>query len=556
MIALQGSMRYSVPMSHETYGYIPLEAYVETAHTREALSPRQRVDLLYDVMKQLARENNLGAIDEAMSVGSSGSYEHAVAVVAALTGESEAANLTEIIFAQYLETKLYLSNFAVTKQEAYDHGDLEPHDTILGDIYQLIAEHKAADEEFTEADVFAFIATERESAQSMRDQFGDIEQLRQDFIDRFTQLASELGVGDALLERAIFLAKTTNIVLMSPLEIETGNAYTRTAYPDCFAAYNSAIHDVTFNMANILAGCNTARQRDASVRGVLYHELIHSIGTAWTDKTEQGVRRSVYFPEFIEEALAEKLSFRLLPEDQRKVTRRRYRKGDRRQNYPRFRHSYMPPAHTMSGTYDGYRYALDMMMAKLDWAAAGITQEDAEKLLLCAWLDGPSDIASVSRECPHLRAFHQYLTKASFPGFMQHLRDLFDYEGGEQRIMNCFDAEGFDPHDKQFFERSATTKLYDWDTYAEPWEPDNAQPDTATLIRLGRLHFKHQFGWRDFVLHEDEGAIETYDREFSIVKPVTRYLALKALIRQRMDERAAQRSQALNREYHQTSQLK
>lgn len=554
MIALQGSISYSVPMILETRGYIPLESYVETAHERVALSPRQRVDLLHDVMKQLARENNLSAIDEAMSVGSSGSYEQVVAVVAALVGASEAPSLTEVIFAQYLETKLYLSNFATTKQEAYDHGDLEPHDTILGDIYQLIAEHKATDEEFTEVDVFAFVATERESAQSMREQFGDVELLRQDFIDSFIQLASELGVSDALLERAIYLAKTTDIVLMSPLEIETGNAYTRTAYPDCFAAYNSAIHDVTFNMANILAACSTVRQRDASVRGVLYHELIHSIGAAWTDKTEQGVRRGVYFPEFVEEALAEKLAFRLLPEDQREVTRRRYRKGDRRQNYPRYRHSYMPPAHTMSGTYDGYRYALDMMMAKLDWKAAGITQEQAEKLLFYAWLDGPSDITSVSHECQHLRAFHQHLTKASFPGFMQHLRDLFDYEGGEQRVMNCFDAEGFDPHDKRFFERSATTKLYDWDTYAEPSEPDNIQPDTTTLIRLGRLHFKHQFGWRDFVLHEDEGAIETYDREFPIAKPVTRYLALKALIRQQMDERAVKRSQALNQEHTQTSQ--
>lgn len=551
MVALQGSMRYSVLMSPETHGYLPLASYVEVAHQQESLTPRQRVDLLHEVMKQLIRSENLQAIDEAMAVGASGSYQQVMEAVAAVAGNDDIAAVTETVFSQYLETKLYLCNFGEDKQVAYENDDLEPHETILGDIYQLIAQQKP-DGDFTERDVFAFIATERQSAAGMREQFGDIEQLRNDFIDGFSQLSPELGVDSALLERATYLARTTAVVLMSPLEIETGTNYTRTAYPDCFAAYNSAIHDVTFNMANILAACNTERQRDASVRGVLYHELIHSIGAAWTDKAEHGVRRNVYFPEFIEEALAEKLAFRLLPQGQREAIRRRYRKGDQRRNYPRYRHAYMKPAHTMSGTYDGYRYALDMMMAKLDWGAAGISQEQAENQLLAAWLDGPSQIDSVDRDCKHLRTFHRTVTAASFPGFMQHLRDLYDYEGGEQRVMNCFDADGFDPHDKQFFERSATTRLYDWDTYADPWEPDTAKPDVDTLIRMGRLNFKQRYGWRDFVLHRDEGTIETYDREYPITEPVDRYIALKSLARQRMDARARLRVEQLQKEYVRT----
>lgn len=541
IVANHFPMRYSGGMSHEYAGYISLENYTTLALERDSLEPHERVNMLHEVMVALIRQKSLQAIDEAAYVGSAESYHAVLEAVRPYVSERYSeTDLAEVVLAQYAETKLYLADLGER-----DVDEDSQNEVILREIHDRIVADKPADYELTEEDVFSFVATEREYSHEMLTQLGDVEQIRADYLQRFIEFADEMNYSPDITSRVIHLVETVDIQLMTPLEIMTGTNYTRTHVPDCSALYNGRAHNILVNVATILEAVNTQRQLDASFRSVVYHELFHASTVSWVSAEPQGAGRFVYFPDFIEEALAEKLSFRLLDDSDREIMRRLSRPGNKRANYPRYRHTFMPRNHTMQGTYGGYRYALDMMMAKLDWRAAGIDQQEAERQLLAALLDGPSQLTDVRRQSPHLAVFHASLSKASFPGFMRHLYDLYEYEGGEQRVMNCFDAPGFDPHDKQFFERSATTKLYDWDDYTDERDKPSDQPDLETLIRLGKLHFKHQFGWRDFVLHSEEGEPETYNREFLVEQSPERYFALKSLARQRMDTRASSRQEPL-----------
>lgn len=547
MVAFQYQVRYSVGMNHEYTGYTSLETYTDRALERHARSPHDRVELVHEVMKSLIRSKSLQAIDEAAAVGSPGAYEAVCDAVRPYLADNETlVELAEVVLAQYMETKLYLCEFGEGKLD--DRGDLDANEQILAEIYTRIMDGKPECFELTEVDVFSFVATERQHSAEMLEQCGDLEQLRADFVERLTLLADEFEVDEELLTRARYLAQTVEITLLTPLEMMTGTNYTKNTLPECSAVYNGHTHEIMVNTATILWDTNTQKQLDAHMRQILYHELFHSITSTWMSQSEDGASRFVYFPDFIEESLAEKISFRMLDEPEQQVVRRSYREGDTRRNYPRYRHSYMRPRHTMHGTYSGYRYAHDMMMARLDWQAADIDQTTAENLLLSAILDGPSAVDHVDRRSPHLAAFHRALTRASFPGFMRHLYDLYEYEGGEQRVMNCFDAPGFNPHDKGFFERSATSKLYELDYY-DSGDNRDTLPDLETLIWMGKLHFKYHYGWRDFVLNESEGDIETYDREYPVVDHPERYVALKSLARTRMDNRASTRQPILRYQY-------
>ncbi len=556
MVAYMTEVGYSGRMEIEAKGYIPLTQYVERAQHVTEYSPRYRVEVLREAMDVLANTGTLELIDEAAVVGSEPAYN---AMKDALTNSSRkeaSVELLEVVLNQYLETKMYLNEFIAEKMDPdFDTDTLDADETVISNILTVMREETSEAGDLDERDIYTFMTVEHQLTSEKSELLGDVEQIREDFIAELGLLAREFNLDESSLARAIYLARTTEITVYGPLAIATGNNYTRFALADCSAAYNSSVHAAHLNLADIVYGVKSRTAIPVHARQVVYHELIHAIGTPWAYATSSGAHRGVYFPDFIEEALAEKLSFRMLSPEQQKYIRRYNKDGDYREYYPKLRHSMLKPRHTMSGTYNMYRYGLDLMMSKLDWQATGITQVRAEELLFAAFVDGPSQIDTVEHTSSNLAVFHKALTAASFPGLMQHIRDINEHEGGAQRVMNCFDAPDFDPHDKAFFERAATNRMYNWEEYRDDLDAEAPALDMDVLVRLARLAFKYKHGWRDFAMHknelpdDDEDNPPSFDREFTVSEYAVRYDAVKAMHRQRMDARAAERAPKLIAKY-------
>jgi hypothetical protein len=101
--------------------------------------------------------------------------------------------------------------------------------------------------------------------------------------------------------------------------------------------------------------------------------------------------------------------------------------------------------------YPVERIAIDVIIKTGNWAAAGITPQDAERLALRSFLERPVDDSYdviPEKRLPYTKRFRRALGAATHPGFINKAGRLSS-ELGVETLLTVIDAPDFDPHDPE-----------------------------------------------------------------------------------------------------------
>jgi len=537
---------------HQT-GIIPVADYIEYAKDIETHLVPETSDRLYALVLELVEQALLPHLHYAALMGSADSYE----IVRSISEDVFGTPFDDVELERIMNSYAYL----FTRLSEFNSGGVDD-DTVIDDqIGQFnaavfLASHGPADSNPITVDQVAnFVVVGHDEMQELNDKIGNLERYRADFCHDLKKLVTLDLVDQGMLERLEYLARTATISSVRPIDYAANDIDTMNSMValNPSAYYTANNHSALMNVVSE-HGDRRPKVARAFTKSVIYHELIHSITSSWAHMGPNGVlERMDYFPRFVQEASAELLANVMLDEKDVKIIADELDSKylNVRGLYGAYRNTFHGDKDVSVTAYDDFRFLLDMMMAKLDWETAGIDQVQAEKLLSRALLDGPSGIHDVDHNCKYIRAFHAALTKASFPGFMVHLREIFEHEG-IGILLNYFDSPSFDPHDKESLPRTLTTKLYEWERYSDA-SLEARRPHTQLLEKYAKQHFVYQHGVVEYDLNVALDAEVTdqpnFDRQYQVGQDPTRFFALKAMTRGMMDRRAAERSALLKKRW-------
>lgn len=535
-------------------GIIPLWDYVEGSVDTHIDRVPEHTDHLYLLTTVLRQNALLPHLKYAAVDGNADSYEIVKDVSAQVFGAPLDDEELEMVLEYYVKVQLRLEGF---NQQNIDENSTASASINQALVQAFLSSHGPSDlkRPITVDYVAAFIEAAHGDMHKWREQVGEVEQYRSEFCRGLRRLVDADMVDADMLPSMEYLARTVAITSIRPLDFMCSDLMGVNATKDVGAYYSPGTHSMSVNFVTGMHGNLTAQEARMEMRHIVYHELIHAVTLPWaTSNGFGGYDREWRFPKFVTEAFAERMATIVIGKRQAKIghdfIRRNY--DVMRDEYGEYPYTFLPdgkPSDTIA--YPEYTYLLDMMMSKLDWEAAGITQLEAEKLLSRALFDGPSKLHDVDKACTHWRAFHEALIKASFPGFLVHLREVFDYEGEEQMMLNYFDSPSFDPHDKDSLPRSLTSKQYDWDNYRYPNYVDEA-PDTTLILGYAQQLFGYLHGYRQYEVYRDNDDSESHpgvERTYMIEQLPARFFALKAMTREIADKRAHERSAMLRQRW-------
>lgn len=531
-------------------GIIPLWDYVEGSRDEKINKVPEHTDHLYLLTKVLRENALLPHLKYAAMDGNPASYDLIKNVSDQVFGAPLTDEELEKVCEYYVKVQLRLESF---NEQNLDENSTASSIMGIALVEAFLRTHGPSDpaRPITVDYVAAFIEAAHSDMQEWSEKAGEVEQYRSEFCRDLQRLVDADLVDADMLPSLEYLARSVNITPIRPLDYMCSDSMAVNGTDDSDAHYRRDTHGMNVNYVTGMHSERSPRQVRSYMRHIVYHELVHSITLPWvTSNGFGGYDREWYFPKFITEAFAERMATVMVGKKSAKIEHNHVRENYdvMREAYGEHPYVFLPdgkPRDTVA--YPEYMYLLDMMMSKLDWEAAGITQTDAEKLLSRALLDGPSKLHDVDKVCPHWHAFHEALTLASFPGFLVHLREIFEYEGEEQMLLNYFDSPGFDPHDKDSLPRSLTSKQYDWDSYRYSNYVDEA-PDTTMVIGYAQQLFGYLHGHRQYEVYRYKGAPETHpgvERAYPIEQIPARFVALKAMTREAADRRARERSALL-----------
>lgn len=540
-------------MEKYTEGIIPLVDYVEQSRDNEINEVPEHVDRFVVVTRALQEYGLLPHIQYAAVDGIGESYKVVAEVANEVFGHVDEDEIEKIL--EYY-AKAYM------RMESFNNSNIQTGaqtEEILDAaiLRAFLAAHGPSDQNrpVTPEQVLNFVSYLHAMLVKWEKKVGSVEQYRSEFCRDLSKLVDLDYIDADMLEGLVYLASTVNITVVRPLDYLCSDIGAVNATKGSNAHYRSDTHSMNVNVVTGHEEKLKTTEAKALMKHIVYHELVHSITLPWVQANGAGgFNREFYFPEFVVEAFAEKLACTLLDQS---TSDKMGALVDRQ--YVSTRELYEPyPVVLVDGgridrsiAYPEYQYLLDMMMAKLDWGAAGIADEDATKLLSRALLDGPSRLHDVDKSCLHWRAFQEALTKASFRGILVHLREIFEHEGGEQTLLNYFDSASFDPHDRDSLPRTLTTRQYDWENYCESNFRDHA-PDVVMLLGYTSLWHTHYNGAREFDLlpyKQKDMVLPNTERQYPITHVPDRFPALKAMMRERMDRRGVERSALLKKRW-------
>lgn len=534
-------------------GIVPLTTYLEHARDYDTHRVPEISNRLYIMLRELQERALLPQIHHAMN-----GVESGLNVVREVSTEVFGTPLDDY----ELEEVINAYTFVFTRLTGYNGGDVEDEemDNSVGEFNESLffQIHGPANEYPVTVDHVAdFVIENHNLMHDWTEMLGDIEQYRASFCKDLQKLVDADLIDEDMLPSLVYLARTVDLSGIRPVDFMSNvmNSINIPSLSNNAAYYSWVTHSALVNLSEA-GGATKPKTLRAVTKSTVYHELIHSLTGCWAVLRDGDTpERPDYFPNFIQEATAEILAFVMLDDsDIKRITKlvdTQY--VETKSLYGDYRQVFFGDRPGRMTAYAEYRFMLDMMMAKLDWEAAGIDQIEAEKLLCRALFDGPSKINEVDKSCPHIRAFHSALTEASFPGFMVHLREIGDHESFAM-LLNYFDSPSFDPHDKESLPRTLTTKLYEWNENYSDNPLRDRRPNTQLLMDYAKRHFIYNHGQRVYQFSakvEEEGNVEVVntERQYGIHQEPTRFLALKALMRATMDKRATERSAVMRRRW-------
>ena len=537
---------------------IPLVDYVEQSRDNEINEVPVHVDRLVVVLRTLHDNGLLVHMQYAAINGVDESYEIVKGVSEAAFGHMDDDELEKIL--EYY-AKVHLRVESLNNQNITSG-------IRVGNIMDaaitraFLATHGESDAErpVTPEQVFNFVYVLHDMLAKWEKKVGSVEQYRNDFCKDLQKLVDQDLIDQDMLDQLVYMASTVNITIVRPLDYLCSDISAVNNTVDSNAHYRTDTHSMNVNIVTGAEEKLKPAEAKALMRHIVYHELVHAITLPWAETNgASGYMREFHFPKFVTEAFAERIAATMLDDATSaklgQLVAKKY--VSMRSQYDDYPTAFIAEdRQNRSFAYPEYQYLLDMMMAKLDWDAAGISREEAEKLLCRALLDGPSKLNEVDKACPHWHAFHEALTKASFSGILVHLREIFDYEDGEQTLLNYFDSPRFDPHDRDSLPRTLTTKQYDWDNHRETDTRDHA-PDVTLLMGYARLWHSHYHGWRNFELlveRTDDMELPNTERQYDTIHSPDRFPELKERNRRMMDARNLARSAMLGERYKANAQ--
>lgn len=376
--------------------------------------------------------------------------------------------------------------------QAYTSGDdgATRRETFLAGSYKTIV------------DFINFYHRNLESTMEETGIMGKMREWRNEYVDFLTQYGAEYG-SSASNERAVKVTRDTPIIIDDPLSTLSRmlrdrsnkelygwfDPLQRTVYVDPFTIgyrVSEAEHE-----AGISDEQRLPEIRDLRVRKTLLHELIHAytdhiyyyqvsvedIGYDSTPSESKSMNAMGQWPHYWYEGMTEKIALmhlaHQLGED---VSKHIVWDDDPEIDFRRNIDSRYSTDQTMlfngadilkrgvTSSYSDYRALIDSIFHNLDWEMAGLSQEEAERLAIGAFLEVPEDCES---PISSLRlSFIQAVNKASHPGFFMKVDNLVENHGAHMPII-MMSSRMFDSNDpksipfvssKQFADHLKKTK--------------------------------------------------------------------------------------------------
>lgn len=211
-------------------------------------------------------------------------------------------------------------------------------------------------------------------------------------------------------------------------------------------------------------------------RTVVFHELFHAATNdtyvkskhVFTERYEQGEhlamsKKNRLWPKFFDEAMVEKLANFInavyLLNNPSKTAHQAFYRGNITSSKWRIAAGTNPrdlvnPKSVAASqnltfkTYAENRLLMDTVFDRLDWESAGLTRVQAEKLLLRAFLERPTDVTTgtPAQRWPMRKAFLSAVGKAGFPGLINKLGMISDLIGVNEAL-DIVEDPNFDIHD-------------------------------------------------------------------------------------------------------------
>jgi hypothetical protein len=231
----------------------------------------------------------------------------------------------------------------------------------------------------------------------------------------------------------------------------------------------------------------------AHLRSTVYHELFHSTNSFRYSSEKQvdkygefkTIRAYSFWPKFICEGITEKLAYfafsKITPDFSSQI------KDHKDENFHRSMlrlsenellgdEDTTRSKQVFESYYGDYRLAIDLLLDRLDWKKAGMSQEEAQKLLISAVLEN-DDTVDRKNKYPKRRAFNRAVSKAGHPGMINKL-DMLDALIGPDRIVNILSSSRFNPHDA-----TALPWLIDRNKYSRLQQ---------SLLEINNLTYRHK----------------------------------------------------------------
>jgi len=180
------------------------------------------------------------------------------------------------------------------------------------------------------------------------------------------------------------------------------------------------------------------------------------------------VSRDIW-PEFVYEAMVEKAAYLMavtarpeLFEKVKNVQRKSTYENDirvYRSDNPTeiLAPKYMPEIRSiMPSSYVSYRILMDTVMEKADWARAGFTRKQADKMMIDAFFSRTDDM--VSQDTKARKRFMKALHQATHKGFLVKIGQLVDIYGTDQ-VLDMLESPRFDPTNPEDLQIIATPRV-------------------------------------------------------------------------------------------------